>query len=254
MYNKYMERNRKKILGYEIDLFSFNNAIKYIISESEEKSTQTVTINPEMIELANKNEKFAEILKNADLVIPDGIGIKIALKLNGINQERIPGIEFAKRIIDYCAENNFPIALLGAKEEIIQKTAQNLQKENKNLEICYIKNGYFKEDEEQEIINEIKGKKPKLVLAALGVPKQEEFIKKYKDEFPNTIFIGVGGSFDVWSGNVKRAPKVFRALGCEWLWRLIKEPSRFNRMFPTLPLFLFKVIIELIKQKMLCCK
>ena len=82
------------------------------------------------------------------------------------------------------------------------------------------------------------------MLAALGVPKQEVFINKYKQEFPNTMFIGVGGSFDVWSGEVKRAPLFFRKIGCEWLWRLIKEPSRFNRMFPTLPLFLFKVIIN----------
>ena len=82
------------------------------------------------------------------------------------------------------------------------------------------------------------------MLAALGVPKQEIFINKYKNEFENTMFVGVGGSFDVWAGNVKRAPLIFRKVGCEWLWRLIKEPSRFNRMFPTLPLFVFKVIIN----------
>ena len=147
-------------------------------------------------------------------------------------------------MIDYCAKNSLPVALIGAKEETLQTACQKLKEKNDGLNIVYARNGYFKEDDERAIVDEIKSKNPKLVLVALGVPKQEVFIQKYKNEFPNTIFVGVGGSFDVWSGNVKRAPKIFRQLGCEWLWRLIKEPSRFKRMFPTLPLFLFKVIIK----------
>ena len=239
-----MERHVAKILGYDVDLFSFDQAMDYIVKKSETQSTQTITLNPEMIELGDKNQEFSEILKNADLLIPDGFGIKLALKIYGIAQEQIPGIEFAGRLIDYCAKNSLPVALIGAKEETLQTACQKLKEKNDGLNIVYARNGYFKEDDERAIVDEIKSKNPKLVLVALGVPKQEVFIKKYKNEFPNTIFVGVGGSFDVWSGNVKRAPKIFRQLGCEWLWRLIKEPSRFNRMFPTLPLFLFKVIIN----------
>lgn len=239
-----MERQTTKILGYDVDLFNFDQAMDYIIKKSENQSTQTITLNPEMIELGEKNQEFSEILKNADLLIPDGVGVKIALKIYGISQERIPGIEFAGRLIEHCAKNSLPVALIGAKEETLQSACQKLKEKHENLNIVYARNGYFKEDDERAIVDEIKSKNPKLVLVALGVPKQEIFIKKYKNEFPNTVFVGVGGSFDVWSGNVKRAPKIFRQLGCEWLWRLIKEPSRFNRMFPTLPLFLFKVIIN----------
>lgn len=239
-----MERQTKKILGYDVDLFNFDQALNYIIEKSENQSTQTITLNPEMIELGEKNQEFSEILKNANLIIPDGVGVKIALKIYGISQERIPGIEFAGRLIEYCAKNSLPVALIGAKEETMQSACQKLKEKNENLDIVYARNGYFKEDEERTIVDEIKSRNPKLVLVALGVPKQEIFIKKYKNEFSNTIFVGVGGSFDVWSGNIKRAPKIFRKLGCEWLWRLIKEPSRFSRMFPTLPLFLFKVIIN----------
>lgn len=239
-----MERHVAKILGYDVDLFSFDQAMDYIVKKSETQSTQTITLNPEMIELGEKNQEFSEILKNADLLIPDGFGIKLALKIYGISQERIPGIEFAGRLIDYCAKNSLPVALIGAKEETLQTACQKLKEKNDGLNIVYARNGYFKEDDERAIVDEMKSKNPKLVLVALGVPKQEIFIKKYKNEFLNTIFVGVGGSFDVWSGNVKRAPKIFRQLGCEWLWRLIKEPSRFKRMFPTLPLFLFKVIIN----------
>ena len=239
-----MEKKTANILGYRVDLLSFNNAINYIYEQSQTKSVQTVTINPEMIALADNNEEFAQSLRNADLIIPDGVGIKIALKIKGIKQEQIPGIEFSKKIMALCAEKGENVALIGAKEEILQKACSNLKSEIPNLNISYARNGYFKEADEREIIENLKKSNAKLVLAALGIPKQEVFIRKYMNEFPNTIFIGVGGSFDVWSGEVKRAPQIFRKAGCEWLWRLIKTPSRFKRMFPTLPLFLFRVIME----------
>lgn len=239
-----MEKKTANILGYRVDLLSFNNAINYIYEQSQTKSVQTVTINPEMIALADNNEEFAQSLRNADLIIPDGVGIKIALKIKGIKQEQIPGIEFSKKIMALCAEKGENVALIGAKEEILQKACSNLKSEIPNLNISYARNGYFKEADEREIVENLKKSNAKLVLAALGIPKQEVFIRKYMNEFPNTIFIGVGGSFDVWSGEVKRAPQIFRKAGCEWLWRLIKTPSRFKRMFPTLPLFLFRVIME----------
>lgn len=246
-HNIFMKNNRATILGFEVDLMRFDEALDYITEKSENQSTQTITINPEMMALGDKNEEFANILKTADLVIPDGFGVKLGLKIKGIEQERIPGIEFAKKLIGYCAENNLPIALLGAKEEVLEGACVNLSKEFPNLNIAYKRNGYFKEEDEKGITEELKSANPKLVLVALGIPKQEIFIRSILPDFQNTMFIGVGGSFDVWSGKTKRAPLFFRKIGCEWLWRLIKEPSRFNRMFPTLPLFLFRVIIEKIR-------
>jgi N-acetylglucosaminyldiphosphoundecaprenol N-acetyl-beta-D-mannosaminyltransferase len=191
------------------------------------------------------------VLKEADLVIPDGVGIKIALKVKGINQENIPGIEFAKKLISVCRVEGYAIGLLGAKEEIIQKTCLNLREEFPSLNITYVRNGYFSESEENIIIEEIKSMSPKVLFVALGAPKQEFFIAKARKKLPNTIFIGVGGSFDVWSGNVKRAPAVYQKLGLEWLYRTLKEPSRFKRIFPALPLFLIRVIIEAGREKLI---
>ena len=88
------------------------------------------------------------------------------------------------------------------------------------------------------------------MFVALGAPKQEFFISELKEQMPNTIFIGVGGSFDVWSGITKRAPKIWQKLGLEWLYRTLKEPSRFKRIFPTLPMFLIRVIMETIHEKL----
>lgn len=243
-----MERKQAKILGYNVDLFSFKDALTYIEEKMDNSvGAQVVTINPEMIAFGNNNPELENILKTADLIVPDGIGIKIALKINGIKQEQIPGIEFAKEVIGVCQQKGYPIALIGAKEDTLIKASDNLINDYPNLNIAYKHDGFFDENEENEILDELVNIQPKIVLVALGVPKQEYVIKRFRNKLDKTIFIGVGGSFDVWSGEIQRAPIAFRKVGCEWLYRLLKQPSRFKRMFPTLPLFLLKVIMEKMK-------
>lgn len=244
-----MQRKTHKVLGYAVDLMSFKEALEFVETKiNKDEGLHVVTINPEIIEFANKDINFAEILKNADLTIPDGVGIKIALKLKGIQQEQIPGIEFAKATINICEKTNKKVALIGAREEVIQKAKNNLKNEHQNLNICYSRNGYFTKDEEKEIIDQLISQEPNLILVALGAPKQDLFIKMCKEKHPNAIYIGVGGSFDVWAGEVERAPESFRKVGCEWLYRTIKQPERLKRIYKTLPIFLFKAIIEAVKK------
>ncbi len=233
-----MERNLVKIQRLNVDTFTIDEAIKY----ANTISGQVITINPEMIENANQNPDFAEIINSAELVIPDGIGVEIGLKILGYNVRRIAGIEFSHRMIEECAKNSQSVALVGAKPQIVEKAKENLEKEISGLYITYAHDGYFSNDE--EIINELKIRQPRLVLCALGSPKQEEFIIKAKQVLPNALFVGVGGSFDVWSGVVERAPEIYQKLGLEWLYRTVKEPKRFKRIFPTLPLFVLKVLRE----------
>lgn len=233
-----MERNLVKIQGLNVDTFTIDEAIKY----ANTISGQVITINPEMIENASQNPDFAEIINSAELVIPDGIGVEIGLKILGYNVRRIAGIEFSHRMIEECAKNSQSVALVGAKPQIVEKAKENLEKEISGLYVTYAHDGYFSNDE--EIINELKIRQPRLVLCALGSPKQEEFIIKAKQVLPNALFVGVGGSFDVWSGIVERAPEIYQKLGLEWLYRTVKEPKRFKRIFPTLPLFVLKVLRE----------
>lgn len=233
-----MERNLVKIQGLNVDTFTIDEAIKY----ANTISGQVITINPEMIENASQNHDFAEIINSAELVIPDGIGVEIGLKILGYNVRRIAGIEFSHRMIEECAKNSQSVALVGAKPQIVEKAKENLEKEISGLYVTYAHDGYFSNDE--EIINELKIRQPRLVLCALGSPKQEEFIIKAKQVLPNALFVGVGGSFDVWSGVVERAPEIYQKLGLEWLYRTVKEPKRFKRIFPTLPLFVLKVLRE----------
>ncbi len=240
-----MKRKTHKVLGYDVDLLTFDEAVKQVLENIKNKQgMQIVTVNPEMIELADKSKVFSSILKNADMVVPDGSGIKLALKLQGIKQEQIPGIDLAHELIASCEIFNYPIALIGAKENVIQTTVKRLKSEFQGINISYYKNGYFSSSKEDEIIDSLAESEPKLVLVALGAPKQEIFITKCRKKMPESIFIGVGGSFDVWSGEVERAPEFFRIMGCEWLYRTIKQPERIKRIYKTLPMFLFKVIIE----------
>ena len=230
-----------EVLGIKISRDSFlrslDTAFGFI---NGDKVSQVVTINPEMIECALNDDEFKKILDEAEMVIPDGIGIKIALKIKGFNAERIPGIDFARNLIDWCAKNDKPVAIIGAKEEIITKAVANLRDETENLNIVYFHNGYFENDE--DILEELKSVNARLVLVALGSPKQEFFIYKAKKILPPCLMIGIGGSLDVWSGEVKRAPKIYQKLGLEWLYRTVTQPERFKRIFPALPKFLWKVI------------
>ncbi len=243
-----MERVKTKLLGFDIDTFDFETAVSYAVDLiSSSKGGQVVTINPEMIENGLKSPYFAKILNDADLVIPDGVGVKIGLKLKGAEAQRIAGIEFSHRLVSECAKNNYPIALVGAKPEIINKAAENLKSEFENLEIVYIQDGYFKDTE--RVLQELAQSEPRFVLVALGSPKQEEFILEARKLLPSALMIGVGGSFDVWSGVVERAPEVYQKMGLEWLYRTVKEPSRFKRIFPTLPRFLLRVVADKFKRE-----
>lgn len=227
-------KSRAKLLGYSIDTYDFESAVEYA------KSTcgQVVTINPEMM----SNPEMVDIVNSAELVIPDGIGVEIGLKISGYNVKRIPGIQFAHRLLEECAKDGSKVALVGAKPEVVEKTCENLKNEFENLNITYSQDGYYKDEE--LVLENLKNSNARLVLCALGSPKQEYFIQRAKKLLPNSLFIGVGGSFDVWAGFVQRAPEIWQRLGLEWLYRTVKEPYRFKRIFPTLPIFVLRILKE----------
>lgn len=233
-----MDRDLVKILGFNVDSFTFEQALEYAYSNHG----QIVTINPEMISAALKNKEIADVISSAELVVPDGIGVEMGLKLLGHDVKRIPGVELGKALIVKFSKEGKSVAMIGAKPEVIAAAVTNLKTEVENLNIVYHHDGYFQNDE--VILNEVTMANPDLVLVALGFPKQEFFINSLKKKLPNSTMIGLGGSFDVWAGAVERAPEIYQKLGLEWLYRTVKEPKRFKRIFPVLPLFVLKVIKE----------
>lgn len=233
-----MDRDLVKILGYGVDSFTFDEAVEYAYSHHG----QIVTINPEMISEARKNKDFSEIVEHAELVVPDGIGVEIGLKILGHKVRRIPGIELGRALIVKFSDENKTVAFVGAKPEVVESAVKMLRTDIQNLNVVYFHDGYFKDA--NIIMDSLYQAKPDLVLVALGSPKQEFFIAEMKTRLPNSTFIGLGGSFDVWAGHVERAPEIYQNLGLEWLYRTIKEPKRFKRIFPTLPLFILSVLKE----------
>lgn len=233
-----MDRNLVKIQGFDVDSFTFEQAVDWAYS----KHGQIVTINPEMISAAQKNSDFAEIINSAELVVADGIGVEIGLKILGYKVKRIAGIDLGKALVEKFTASGKSVAMIGAKPGVVDSAIANLSKEYQNLNVVYSHDGYF--DNDEDIIESVISANPDLILVALGSPKQEFFIHNLKEKLPNSTLIGLGGSFDVWAGVVERAPKIYQKLGLEWLYRTFKEPKRFKRIFPTLPLFVLKVLKE----------
>ncbi len=237
------KKKRAQLLGVPVDILNMTEALNSLFSGlSENKGSFVVTLNPEMVTLANKDNTSMNLIKSADLVVPDGVGVVLGLKLIGVKTFRVAGIELAYQTLKRAEEKSLKVGLIGAEQDTIEKAIIELKKDMPNLNIVYSHNGYFNDDEKEQILSDLAKSEPDIVLVALGFPKQEKFISEFKNLYIKSIMIGVGGSFDVWSKKVKRAPKIFQKLGMEWFYRLISQPSRFRRIFPCIPLFLFRVI------------
>lgn len=224
-----MHKNRVNILGTEFDNYTEKQFHKYLSDDMDGRSNRfIVTPNPEIVLSARENQEFSNIINSADYVIPDGIGIiKGAKTLGTPMHERITGFDTLMFLIKAANRKQLKVYLLGAKPEVIEASAKRIERDFPEIDLVGYHDGYFKND--QEIVDDIVAKKPNIVLVALGSPKQEFFIDKYRYQ-NDAIWIGVGGSFDVFSGTKKRAPKIFQKLSLEWLYRLLKEPTRFGRM------------------------
>jgi N-acetylglucosaminyldiphosphoundecaprenol N-acetyl-beta-D-mannosaminyltransferase len=208
----------------------------------EEKSRMVFTPNSEMVMAAQEDEKLKTVLGAADMVIPDGIGVVWASKYSEQKlEERVAGCDLAQELLKELAGTDRTVYLLGGAPGVADKAAKNMCAKHQGLKIIGAQHGYFKQEEERIIIENIKALKPDLLLVALSVPRQEKWIYDHKDELGVKVAMGVGGTVDIMAGTVKRAPLVFQKLGLEWLHRLIKQPTRIVRMMQ-LPIFAITVI------------
>lgn len=245
-------RLRQKVLGYPVDIVDEALALE-IVDEAwhNQKSLHIVTLNAEMVMAAQQDQTLDRIIRHAHLIVPDGSGVVWALRLAGQPAQKLAGIELAYGSLAQAAALGKRVALLGGKKETLAKLESMLPQLHPGINVVASHHGYFGPDEEEEaIVDQLSEQKPELLLVALGVPKQEYFIDRWQSSFPGTVMIGVGGSFDVWAGNVKRAPSAFRRMHLEWLYRLIKEPWRFKRMGSALPAFSLQVMQDLAKTKL----
>ncbi|XLQ11392.1 MAG: WecB/TagA/CpsF family glycosyltransferase [cyanobacterium endosymbiont of Epithemia adnata isolate EadnSB Bon19] len=208
------------------------------------QGVHVVTLNAEMAMLAEKDSSVAEVIREADLVIPDGAGIVLYLRLRQQRQQRCPGIELAQSLLQELGsqENSPLIVFYGGKPGISHAAADQWRKKFTNISILS-SHGYLSSEEEDLWRQTLLDKQPQLILVGLGVPRQEFWIRQHRYLCPQGIWIGVGGSFDIWSGTKDRAPRWLRDNNLEWLYRLYQEPWRWQRML-ALPRFLLRSLIH----------
>jgi N-acetylglucosaminyldiphosphoundecaprenol N-acetyl-beta-D-mannosaminyltransferase len=213
-------------------------------------NTHVVTMNAEMVMQANQNPVLAKVLQQADLIAADGAGIVMALKFHGINQQRCAGIDLGAALLTLAGERgaDCPVALYGGKPEVLPKAVAFWRSRFPELSIIAEYDGYIGAEAQQELLDKLQKQQPKIILAALGIPRQEVWIAENRHICPQAIWVGVGGSFDVWSGTKKRAPAIWQKLNLEWLYRLRQEPSRWRRML-ALPHFMLLAIGERLRGK-----
>lgn len=240
-----MESNRIKILGVPVDLTDKETAMaRFEELFPEPGVTAVYTPNSEIVENASHDPKLKELIDSAELVIPDGIGLVYASKFLGHPlKERVTGIDFLESIIAYLEKNGKSIYFFGSKPGVAEKAAEKIREKYPGLIVAGTHHGYFQQEEEPDIVEQINQSGADFLCVALGAPKQEKFIFDHKAELKVHGAIGVGGSLDVWSGDLKRAPEFYQKHGLEWLYRFIQQPRRAGRMMK-LPVFMVKVMIQ----------
>jgi N-acetylglucosaminyldiphosphoundecaprenol N-acetyl-beta-D-mannosaminyltransferase len=231
------------IYGILFSKMNMDDTVRYLTNRVERRiPTQVITGNPIMVMTALENEHYHRVMANADLVVPDGAGVVWAASYIGHPvPERVAGFDLMHNLLRVGETRGWKVFLLGTTQEIIEKTAAALQKQYPGITIAGYRNGYFGPDEDREVIGQIRASEADLLFVARAVDTQEPWIAKYKEALGVPVMMGVGGSFDVIAGVLKRAPLFFQRLRLEWFYRLLQQPSRYRRML-VLPKFAAKVM------------
>lgn len=236
-----------KVLGMPVHIHPHYSA--WLAERLQSKhGTHVVTLNAEMTMQARKNKALANAIKQAELVVPDGSGVVLYLRSQGQKVDRCPGIELSEQVVKFAAEHQWRIFLLGGAPQVVDQVVDVWRQKWSDIAIAGTRHGYFDAETEQEICDQLQASQPDLILVGLGVPRQELWIQQNRDLCPDAVWIGVGGSFDVWSGTKKRAPEWLSNNHLEWLYRLYQEPWRWRRML-SLPHFVLCALQEFVAKR-----
>ncbi len=229
------------VMGVAFDDLTMDQAVEQGLAlAGTEGFHYVVTPNPELVIMARKDPAYAATLAGASLTLADGVGVVHAAKILGRPlRGRVPGVDFAGGLMAGLAKSGKKLFLLGAKPGVAEQAAENLRTKYPGLQICGVHDGYFQDD--APVVAEIRAAGADVLFVCLGAPKQENWMAQNGPLTGAHLAVGLGGSLDVFAGTVKRAPKLWQKLGLEWLYRLIKEPSRIGRMVK-LPGFLFSAV------------
>ena len=231
------------ILDVPVVPYTMDEAVTKLTQDTlRQKRNFVVSANAEIIMMAQDDKEYKTLLvETADLILPDGAGTVWAGNYLGYTiPERVAGYDLYLRLLEEAAKNNIPVYFFGGKPGIAEEAAEEGKHRWPGLNVAGCRNGYFSAEEEPGIIEDINRSGAAMLFAALGAPKQEKWLAKYREQLGPCLLMGIGGSFDVLAGKMQRAPKWMQDAKLEWLFRLMKQPSRFGRML-ALPKFVFAV-------------
>lgn len=236
------------IFGVPVDRLTLRQAVEKICRAwNEGRFLHVVTANAEMLYRCRQDRELKEIIKGAELVTADGAGVVLASRiLKCAVPERVAGFDLMLDCLKEAARTGCPLYFLGSRQSVLEQAAAKARENYPGLNIVGCHHGFFQGSAEEAILEEICSLRPALLLVALGVPKQEKWIARYRKKLPSCVVIGVGGSFDVLAGAARRAPLWMQRAGLEWLYRLWKEPARLGRT-AALPLFLLAVFRQAVR-------
>lgn len=246
---------RIKFFGVYLDIVTMEETLNQISKFIEQRQpVQHVVVNVAKLVYAQKDSELKEIINACPLINVDGAGVILGAKMLGVDiTERVAGIDLMDKLIEYSAQKGYRPYFFGAKEDIVSKVVEIYKEKYPNLNIAGYRNGYYTEAEEAELVENIKNSHADILFVAMGSPKKEVFLSKYSKTMEVPFTMGVGGSFDVVAGKVKRAPVWMQKCHSEWLYRVIQEPKRmWKRYLVTNSIFLGMVIKGFIKQKFNC--
>lgn len=241
--------------GLVIHGFSLTQALEAIQKRFETgEASMVVTANPEILLAAKQNPAYWNALRQADLRLVDGFGLQLVGWFKGARPSRITGVTLAEAVLQQAVVQHWKIGLIGGKPGNADKAAWNIRKDYPSLAIYAEQGGSVSADgacdeEGNEALFRLTQQAPDILLVAFGHPKQEQWIIRNLASIPSVkLAIGVGGTFEYWAGDIKRAPKIMQNIGLEWLWRLIQQPSRFGRIWNAVIRFPWMVIRDSIKK------
>ena len=238
---------RITILNTTIDVLNTSQTIELVEQYVKTKTPlHLMGVNADKINEVNQNERMKQIVNSCGIINADGASVVLASRfLNKPLPERVAGIDLMQSLVGLSAQRGYSIYLLGAKQEVVKKTAEVLKITYPQLKVVGVHNGYFKESEWLDISDELKKKHPDFVFVGITSPIKEYLIEYLQSEGNNCVFMGVGGSFDVISGNIPRAPLWMQKMNLEWLFRVMQEPRRlFKRYFVGNLIFIKSVVRE----------
>lgn len=237
-----MVQNQIHVLSVPIDVVTMTEAVQKVLTLVGTPGLHMVaTANAEMVMMAQENKKLLEVLQKADLVVPDGAGVLWAAEQQGESfLERVTGCDLLHHLLQAAKDNHIKVYCLGGAEGVVKQALENATAELGDLPVVGYHSGYFTEEEEVEILKDIERSGAQLVFVAFGVPKQEFWIRDRLAHLDGVVAMGVGGSFDVMAGMLKRAPLWMQRNRLEWLYRLLLQPKRIIRML-ALPKFMWAV-------------